>query len=121
MAKFYQVVIQMQIDGKREMDSIYPKLYTKKGYADRKAEELTGSFDDNRINKRAYVRVLPNPATEEEAKEAYCKNREVWIDDKYGQVKLTPSGWYSSHAPAEELFYRSCGYGYDGNYYVEIE
>ena len=58
-------------------------------------------------------------------KEAYCQGMRIWVDGKYGQIRLPNSWEYGSHAPASELFNRSVeqvvGYGYKGNFYVEDE
>ena len=47
--------------------------------------------------------------TKEEAKDIYCKNGDVYVSNKERQYwHLPPSYAYNSHAPIEELFYRSC-------------
>ena len=124
----YQIITEIYVDGKREMDSVYTKIYSKRGFAERNARSssYTVKTEDGRtIKRRAYVRPVLNPVTREEAKAAYCKSKHVYVDDKYGQAMLTPSGHYGSHAPAEVLFYRSieqnAGCDYDGNFYVEFE
>lgn len=46
--------------------------------------------------------------TKEEAKELYCKGKSIFVNTNLrNQWKLPPSYAYSSHAPAEDLFYRS--------------
>lgn len=126
----YQIVTETRVNGKREMDSIYTKIYIRKGAAERNAKGSCYSHrtDDGKIvDRKSYVRGLLRPVTENEAKDAYCKGKRIWIDGEYGQVKITPSYEYGSHAPAEELFYRGVchcrGYymEYDGNYYIEDE
>ena len=122
----YQVVTEIRVDGKREMDMVHAKIYSGKGWAKRCAEEWTlthKTCDDHVMEKKSYVRGLLHPVSKEEAKDAYCKCKRIWIDGKYGHVQLTPSGHYGSYAPAWELFYRSVeqsgGYYYEGNYYIE--
>ena len=122
----YQIVTEIRVNGKREMDSIFPKIYVRKRAAERNAKgsSFTSVASDGRtIETKCYVRGLLRPVTKEEAKDAYCKCKRIWIDGKYGHVQLTPSGHYGSHAPAWELFYRSVeqsgGYYYEGNYYIE--
>ncbi len=121
----YQIITQTWINGDRKADSIYPKVYAKKGFAERRAKSL--EFKSDHITKKAYARKLPIWVSEEKAKEVYCKGRNVYVDGNYGIELLTPAGWYGSHAPATELFYRGvnhcCGYykQYDGNYYIEDE
>lgn len=118
----YQVITEIRVDGKREMDMIQPKIYTRKGWAKRCADDATLTHkccNDNTMEKKSYVRGVLRLASEEEAKTAYCKCKHIWIDGEYGQEKIRNSWEYGSHAPASELFYRSCGYGYNGNYYIE--
>lgn len=126
----YQVVTEVRIDGKREMDSVFHKVYVHKGAAERNASRstLTTKTDDGKVMEiKTYVRGFLNPVGRKEAKEAYCHGKRIWIDGKYGQEKIRSSGEYGSHAPAEELFYRSVmhhdGYyhQYNGNYYIEYE
>lgn len=46
--------------------------------------------------------------TKEEAKELYCKSKNVYVStNQRKHWKLPASSEYSSHAPEEELFYRS--------------
>lgn len=46
--------------------------------------------------------------TKEEAKERYCRCKEVYLSNRErGYWKMPGMYEYSSHAPAEELFYRS--------------
>lgn len=46
--------------------------------------------------------------TKEEAKKLYCKSEKVYVTtNTRTHWKLPASGEYGSHAPAEELFYRS--------------
>lgn len=124
----YQVVTEMWIDGKREMDSICTKIYVRKRWAERQAHENTGVFkicDDRLMEKKSYVRGMLRPVSMLEARSAYCKCRRIWIDGDYGQIKIPNSWEYGSHASAEELFHRSVnqsgGYGYNGNYYIEYK
>ena len=124
----YQIVTETYVDGKREMDSIYTKTYISRAWAERNARgsSYTVKTEDGRtIKRRAYVRPVLNPVTKEEAKAAYCKSENVYVDGEYGQTMLTPSGHYGSHAPSDVLFYRSieqnAGCDYDGNFYVEFE
>lgn len=120
----YQVIIRTWVDGERQMDSVYTKMYAKRGFAERKAKELTWEKGD--VRREGYVRPVLKMVTKEEAKKAYCHSKHVYVDWEYGQELLTPSGWYGSHAPAEELFYRGVdnlvGYGKwnEVNYYVEF-
>lgn len=118
----YQIVVNYWINGKREKDSLCPNIYKYRKTAERKAKDLfTDSITilGDHLTRKAYVRNMLIPATEEEAKVAYCKCNSIWINTPYGIEKIRSSWEYGSHAPAEELFYRSCGYGYDGNYYIE--
>lgn len=126
----YQIVKEIRVDGKREADSIYPKIYVRKGPAERYARGRYGAYrtDDGKIVEwKSYVRGFLRPVTEDEAKTAYCKGRRIWVDDEYGQTRIRASWEYGSHAPDEELFYRGVchcrGYyrKYDGNYYIEDE
>lgn len=124
----YQVVTEITVDGKREIDMVHAKIYSKKGWAKRAAKDWTLTHkicDDRTMEKKSYVRGFLQPATKEEAKKAYCKCKRIWIDSQYGHERLRNSWEYGSHASAEELFYRSIeqtgGYGYDGNYYIEYE
>lgn len=115
----YQVIMKIFSNGKRDVDSISSNIYLKRGWAERAAKRLTvknGAFE-----RKCYVRGLLRPVTMDEAKSAYCKSKNVWVDGTYGQEKLMSSGCYGSHAPAEELFHRSVGYGYKGGYYLEDE
>ena len=124
----YEVIVEINMDGKKIGEMKCEKPYLKKGYAERKAKKLTGTvYDTNlgKLDRRGYVRGVLHQVTEEEAKRFYCKNKDVWVDGKYGQVRLTPSGDYGSHASAAELFYRSIHQtqefycDYKGNYYIE--
>ena len=115
----YQVIVQTWVNGVRDNDMVLTKIYQKKGFANRKAKEY--NVTNGHINRKAYVRKLLNPVTKEEAKIAYCKCKPVWKDGEYGQIKLMESGAYGSHASIEELFYRSAGAYYNGNFYVEID
>lgn len=125
----YQVITEIIVDGKREMDSIFPKVYVRKKAAERNATSHTGVRNDGKkIETKCYVRGFLHPTTEQEAKDAYCKGKSVWVDGEYGQVKVTPSWEYGSHASKSELFYRGVyhcrGYycdDYKGNYYIEEE
>lgn len=123
----YQVIIRTWVDGERQMDSVYTKMYAKRGFAERKAKEYIREYrTDHHVKQEAYVRPVLKMVTKEEAKRAYCRDKSVYVGNKYGQELLTPSGWYGSHAPAEELFYRGVdnlvGYGKwnEVNYYVEF-
>lgn len=54
--------------------------------------------------------------TKEEAKERYCYGNCIYIctdDGKYEYWKMPASYDYGSHAPAEQLFYRSIPWGKD--------
>lgn len=54
--------------------------------------------------ERKYIEI-----TEAEAKEIYCKGGNVYISNiNRSYWKIPASYEYGSHAPAEELFYRSC-------------
>lgn len=59
--------------------------------------------------------------TEIEAKEIYCKGLQIYVStDKRDFVKNPCSGDYGSHAPAEQLFYRSIPKGEgDNRYYIK--
>lgn len=123
----YQVIIRTWVDGERQTDSVYTKMYAKRGFAERKAKEYIREYrTDHHVKQEAYVRPVLKMVTKEEAKRAYCQDKPVYVDNKYGQELLTPSGWYGSHAPEEELFYRSVnaeiGWTKKGNtnYYVEF-
>lgn len=124
----YQIITETRVNGNREMDSVSTKIYSKKGFAERSARNNSGSFttpDGKLVERKAYVRGFLNPASQEEAKVAYYRCKSIWIDGKYGHVKIRNSWEYGSHAPAAELFYRSVSnasyYGYKGNYYIEYE
>lgn len=118
----YQVVIKTFVNDERQMDTVYPKVYKNRGWAERKAKELRKSKDVVYV----YVRGCLHPVSKEEAKSAYCHCRPVWVDGQYGQEKIRPSGEYGSHAPAEELFHTSvdAAIGWwkhgDTTYYVEF-
>ncbi len=118
----YQVIVNCWINEKRDSDSLCPKLYRYKKTAERRAKEFytdSTTICGDHILRKAYVRKTLSPATEKEAKVAYCRCKNIWIDTPYGIEKIRSSWEYGSHATSEELFYRSCGYGYDGNYYIE--
>lgn len=126
----YQIITQTWINGERKPDSVGQKFYKKKGFAERKAKELATdiiTMKGHHIVTKHYVRKELCPVTEEFAKIMYCKSCNVYVDGEYGIELLTPSGWYGSHAPALELFYRGAnhcrGYykEYDGEYYVECD
>lgn len=126
----YQVITEIRINGNRDMDRVFNKIYKRKKAAERNAKDgcyTTTTVDGKTMEVKTYVRGLLRPVSEQEAKMAYCKGKNIWVDCKYGQTKLTPSGWYSSHAPATELFYREVNHSqgyyceYDGNYYIEDE
>ena len=117
--KVYQVIIETWVDGVREEDRVLAKTYEKKGFAERKAKKCVEV--NPHIVRKAYVRPLLNKVTEEEAKNSYCHGKPVYIDCEYGKREMPPSHLYGSHAPASELFYRSRGWGYKGNYYLEAE
>lgn len=56
--------------------------------------------------------------TEAEAKESYCNGLQIYVStDKREFVKVPCSGDYGSHAPAEQLFYRSIPKGEGNNRY----
>lgn len=49
-----------------------------------------------------------SPITKDEAKQRYCKGEPVYVTTRHRtHWKLPASYEYSSHAPKEELFYRS--------------
>jgi len=126
----YQIITQTWINEKRQMDSVGAKIYKKRGFAERKAKEIEIDYitsRDHHIVRKSYVRKTLIPVTEERAKKMYCRSHNVYVDGEYGKELVTPAGWYGSHAPAAELFYRGInhcrGYykEYDGNYYIEDE
>ena len=120
----YQVIVETRINGVRDNDMVLTKMYSARGWAIRKANEYNGvtrGYNGNYIDRKAYVRKLLKPVTKAEAKAAYCKCEPVWKDGEYGQIKLMESGAYGSHASIEELFHRSAGDYYNGNFYVEID
>lgn len=125
----YQIITETRINGIREMDSVYTKTYKRRSYAEKNARGSCCSFiteDGRSVEKKAYVRgFLFCLNNREIAKEAYCQGMRIWVDGKYGQIRLPNSWEYGSHAPAFELFNRSVeqvvGYGYEGNFYVEDE
>lgn len=56
--------------------------------------------------------------TEAEAKEIYCKGLQIYVSTyKRNFVRVPCSGEYGSHAPAEQLFYRSIPKGEGQNRY----
>ena len=121
----YQVHVRTWVNDERQMDSILVKEYAKLGNADREANRQT-LHTINR-NGQHVVRVgLVFPAmtsvARNEAREAYCKGKDVWVNDAYGRVQLRPSWDYCSHASREELFARSIeqsvGWHYEGPYYI---
>ena len=124
----FQIITETYVDGKREMDSVYTKIYKRKGAAERNARSSCYSCvteDGRTIERTAYVRGYLDLVEREIAKEAYIKCKRIWIDGKYGQIRLPNSWEYGSHAPAEQLFWRSVeqtvSYWYDGNFYIEDE
>lgn len=126
----FQIVTETRVNGKREADSVYSKVYVRKGAAERNARSSYGSrrTDDGKIVEwKSYVRGFLRPVTENEAKVAYCKGSRIWVDGEYGQTRVPASWEYGSHAPAAELFYRGVCHcrghymEYDGNYYIEDE
>lgn len=122
----YQVIIESYIDGVRQTDMVCTTLYKKTGFAQRKADAYNFSDPGEHTQYHAYVRPTLMPVSEVDARTAYCRSENVYIDGRYGQVRLTPSGHYSSHAPSEILFYRSVEQwiehtNYTGNYYIEQE
>lgn len=127
----YVVVTETSVNGKRMNDIVSEKIYKSMGWARREAQKINDAFFNSpkkEIKKTAYVMPVVRPATYEEAKNAYCHSRSVWVDGEYGKVKLFPSGCYGSHAPASELFHRSVddivGWWMDHtevNYYVTEE
>ena len=85
----YQVITEVTVDGRREMDSVFPKIYVRKGAAERNAKggSRTGITSDGKtITTKCYVRGVLHPETEQEAKAAYCHSRNVWVDCQYGHV-----------------------------------
>lgn len=124
----WNVIIETYVNGKREMDGIYPKIYFKRGFAVRKAVENSYTFrsiNGDIIEKDGYIRKYLKPVDYITAKETYCNGYDVYIDGKYGK-DLLPRCWeYSSHADPSELFHRSIeqmgGYEYDGNYYIAYD
>ena len=124
----FQIITETYIDGERQIDMVYSKIYKRLGAATRNVKGssyVTNTDDGRRIERIAYVRGFLNPVDADEAKEAYVRCRRIWIDSKYGKIRLMNSWEYGSHAPASELFWRSVeqvgGYGYDSNFYVEDE
>ena len=126
----YQIITETYINGIREMDSVYTKTYKRRSYAEKNARGSNCSFvteDGRSVEKKAYVRGLLRCLNNnrEFANHLYCQGRRIWVDGKYGQVRLPNSLEYGSHAPAFELFNRSVeqvvGYRYEGNFYVEDE
>ena len=124
----YQVITETIVDGKRDMDSVSTKIYSKKGFAKRNAKRNTYTLTTpygTVVERRSYVVGILTPVSIDDAKDAYCKCKSVWVDGEYGKQRIPNSWEYGSHAPAEELFCRSIeqsvGYRYNGNYYVEME
>ena len=123
----YQVITQVYVNGTRQQDEVFNKIYKRLNWARRQATEKTEttSADGRKIEFRSYVRGVLNPVSREEAKSAYVKCKRIWIDNEFGQVKIPNSWEYGSHAPAEELFGRSVskcgGYWDNGNFYIEDE
>lgn len=123
----FEVIIETRVNGERRYDSIIDKRYKSRKCAVNRAEKETRKInvDGNIIERRAYVREELIVVSEDKAKEKYCHSYPVYIDGEYGKIMLTPSWHYGSHAPAEELFYRSihkfADYDYKGNYYIERE
>ena len=123
----YQIVTETIVNGKRCLDSLSTKLYAKKGNAERVAKNrcyTTISPTGETVEYHSYVRGILTTVTVEEAKAAYRRCQHVWIMGKYGNVMLTPSGYYGSHASQDELFWRSVHtvapvYDYVGDFYIE--
>ena len=124
----FQIITETYVDGERQIDMVYSKIYKRRGAAARNAKGsscVIKTLDGRTMEKVAYVRGFLNPVNADEAKEAYVRCRRIWIDSKYGKIRLMNSWEYGSHVPASELFWRSVekagGYGYNGNFYIEDE
>lgn len=121
----YQIHIRTWVDGVRQQDSILTKEYVRLRNAEKAAKKCV--VDATNHNGEHLVReavVLPAMASvaRNEAREAYCKCKDVWVNGNYGRHRLTPSWHYCSHASREELFARSIeqsvGWHYEGPYYI---
>ena len=122
----YSIYSKLYVNGIYAGESVSTKTYTKKGNADRIASSKLWKddfYNDNgeHIVKKSYVTKCLNVVPEEIAKQVFCKSKNVYIMGAEGLEQLFPGAWYGSHAPLEELFYRSVGDGYAGSYLVEYD
>ena len=115
----YEINIRTWIDGERQPDTIVNKTYVRLRNAEKAAKAYLAS---GKVTQEAIILPVMTSVTRNEAREAYCKCKDVWVYDGYGKERLRPSWDYGSHDTRESLFSRSIeqsvGWNYEGPYYI---
>lgn len=126
----YQIHVRTWVNNVRQADSIIVKEYVRL----RNAEKAAKSYICDEINhngehivREAVILPTMSSVARNEAREAYCNGKDVWVDDEYGRYRLRPSWEYGSHDTRERLFTRSIeqsvgwrypNCNYTGSYYI---